>query len=354
MARFSFLFFVTILIEQASEIFLVPQAAYAEESALENMSRQIQAGQPFKYEVNIRKSLELQKDFGNPALSYRTLDRLYGKIEKKVKPKSKYNKKEAIETLKTIGSVLKKEGNFEYRKNILLIEGLKRQKDGKRLIDCDDYSSLYLVAGERLGLSLAPVYASNHLFLVCRLDDSTRFYWEPTLGAEKDDDFYREWLNIPDDCGYPKILSENEFEAIQFCNLGAAWFDKGDYKKAAEFFGQAVELNPNYAEAFNNLGAAYARQGKLDLAMGYYEQAVALNPNYAVAFSNTGVAFYRLGHLQKAVEYFEKAIEVNPQYERAYNYKFAVLMKNGERQKAFEFVNKTRERNPSSSPQSKN
>ena len=341
--RISVVFTGVAIAEQALEVFLTPQVVYAEESHQQILPEQVNAGHQHKYEIKIRESLDLQKDFGNPASSFQTLDHLLGKIEKKIKPRSKYNKREAIKALKVISCVLKEEGNFEYRRNKLLIEGLKRQKNGKRFIDCDDYSSIYLVAGERLGLPLELVYAPKHVFLMCRLNDSTHFYWEPTIATEKDVGFYKDWLNIPEESDYPKILSEKEFEALQFCNLGVAWYEKGDYGKSIEYSKEAIRLNPNSAVAFNNLGVAYAKQGQSDKAMECYKRATSINPNYATAFSNTGVAFYRLGYFEKAVEYFEKAIEADPKYDRAYGYKVAVLMKKGERNKAFRFLNKIHE-----------
>lgn len=326
--------------ELAIAVFLSPQPVHAEESQLQEPVKQLKAGHHNRYEVKVRESLESQKEFGNPASALQTLDHLFGKIEMKVRPRAKYNKEEAIEALKVIDGVLKEEGKFEYRINNLLIEGLKKQKDGKRFIDCDDYSSIYLFAGERLGLSLEPVYIPKHVFLRCILDDYTSFYWEPTIASEKDAGFYRDLLNITDENSYPKILNEKEFEAIHFCNLGVAWYEKGDYAKVIEYSERAIRLDPKYAVAFNNLGAAYAKQGNLDVAMECYKKAASINPNYAAAFSNIGVAFYRLGSLQKAVEYFEKAIELDPQFDQAYDNKVIVLMENGERNRALSFVNK--------------
>jgi len=327
----------------AIAVFLSPQPVCAEESHQQKLVKKLKAGHQQKYDMKIRESLQSQKEFGNPASALQTLDLLFGEIEKKVKAREKYNKKEAIETLRVIDGVLKEEGKFEYRKNKLLIEGLKRQENGKRFIDCDDYSSIYLFAGERLGLSLEPVYVPKHVFLRCRLDDHTSFYWEPTIAAEMDVGFYKDWLNIPDESIYPKILDEKEFEAIHFCNLGTAWYEKGDYAKVIEYSERAITLDPKYAVAFNNLGAAYAKQGNLDVAMECYKKATSINPNYATALSNIGVTFYRLGYLQRAVEYFEKAIEVDPEFDRAYNNKVVVLIKKGEHNRALNFVNKIRD-----------
>jgi len=263
-------------------------------------------------------------------------------IKGKIKAKSHYNKKEAIRVLKVIGNVLKEEGNFEYGKNRLLIEGLEKQKNGKRFIDCDDYSSIYLAAAESLGLFLEPVYAPKHIFLRCRLNDCMDFYWEPTLASEKDFYFYKDWLNIAEDSGYPKVLNEKEFQAIQFCNLGVAWYENGDYEKAIEYYKRAVILNPDFIEALNNLGVAYAKQGDYGKAIECYTEAIRKNPYYATPFSNIGVAFYRMGYLQKSVDYFEKAIEADPRYRRAYVYKVSVLIKKGDYKTAFKFLKRIR------------
>jgi len=325
--------------ELAIAAFLSPQPAHGEENYPQKLVKYREARHQNRYEVKVRKSLESQKEFGNLTSALQTLDHLFGKIEMKVRPRAKYNKEEAIEALKVIDGVLKEEGKFEYRRNNLLIEGLKKQENGKRFIDCDDYSSIYLFAGERLGLSLEPVYVPKHVFLKCILDDYTSFYWEPTIASEKDAGFYRDWLNIPDKNSYPKVLDEKEFAAIHFCNLGVAWYEKGDYAKVIEYSERATKLNPKYAVAFNNLGVAHAKQGNLDVAMECYKKATSINPNYAAAFSNIGVTFYRLGFLEKAVECFEKAIELDPHYDRAYDNKVIVLMENGERNRALSFVN---------------
>jgi len=332
-----------VIAELAIAVFLSPQPVRSEEIHPQKLVKQLRAGRQNRYGVKIRESLESQKEFGNPASALQTLDHLSGKIEMKVRPRAKYNKEEAIEALKVIDGVLKEEGKFEYRKNKLLIEGLKKQEDGKRFIDCDDYSSIYLFAGERLGLSLEPVYIPKHVFLRCVLDDYTSFYWEPTIASEKDAGFYRDWLNIPDENSHPEVLNEKEFEAIHFCNLGIAWYEKGDYAKVIEYSERAIRLNPKYAVAFNNLGAAHAKQGNLDVAMECYKKATSINPNYAAAFSNIGVTFYRLGFIEKAVECFEKAIELDPNFDRAYNNKVIALMENGERNRALSFVNEIHE-----------
>ena len=327
---------------QALGVFFSPQLLLAEDNHQQALAKQIMLKQRSKYDLRIRETLNLQKDFGNPASALQVLDHLFGVIKRKIKAKSQYNKEEAIRVLEVIGNVLKEEGNFEYGKNRLLIEGLEKQKNGKRFIDCDDYSSIYLAAAENLGLFLEPVYVPKHVFLRCKLKDNEDFYWEPTLASEKDFYFYKDWLNIAEDSVYPKVLNEREFQAIQFCNLGVAWYENGDYEKAIECYNRSVSLSPDFVEAFNNLGVAYAKQGDYGKAIECYTEATRKNPYYATPFSNIGVAFYRMGYLQEAVGYFEKAIEADPKYKRAYSYKVTVLMKKGDYKTAFKFIKRIR------------
>jgi len=342
--RFSMVTAGIAIAGQALGIIPAPQVVFAEASSQQRLPKKVAANYSYKYSMKIREALDSQKDFGDPVLALQTLDRLCNKIEKKISPNSKLDKEKTIEALNVISRVLKEEGNFEYRKNMLLIEGLKRQKNGKRFIDCDDYSSIYLITGERLGLHLVPVYADKHVFLKCRLYNNTHFFWEPTIAAEKDIGFYQDWLNIAKENGYPKVLNEIEFEAIHFCNLGVAWYEEGDFERAIEHYKRALWLNPNYEAAYNNLGVAYAKQGDFGKAIECYKKAAILKPNFAAAYNNTGVAFYKLGYLEKAIEYFEKANDADPKYSRANDYKIAVLVKMGEREKAFKFIKEIQEK----------
>ena len=54
----------------------------------------------------------------------------------------------------------------------------------------------------------------------------------------------------------------------------------GQTDHAIEFFGKAIEIQPNYPEALNNLSAAYREKGMLDLALQCCESAIRVNSKY--------------------------------------------------------------------------
>jgi len=254
--------------------FLSSHPINPEETSQKKLNFSTNENQPNVYDLNIRASLQRQKDFGDPDSAYRTLEQMFSKLKKEIQPKPKYNKQEALKILNTIGSILKEYGHFECKSNRLLIEELNKEKNGKKFLDCDDYSSIYLAAAEQLGLPLEPVYFPAHVFLRCELSDSRNFYWEPTIAAETNMSYYKKRMNIPENSYYPKILNEKQFEAIKLCDLGTAWFKKEDYQRAIGYFQKALESNSEFAPALNNLGAAHAKQGNYGKALECYREAI--------------------------------------------------------------------------------
>jgi tetratricopeptide (TPR) repeat protein len=339
-----FVLVFAFLAEPAVILFSGAQKIYAEEIPRRKQQRLETSSLGSNYVARVYHVLDAQKDFGNLSEAHQTLNDLLGRIERKLSPKSKYNKKNAIKALKMIGTMLKREGHFECRENNLLIQGLEKEAAGKRYIDCDDYATIYLLAGESIGLSLKPVYAAGHMFLICSLEDNASFYWEPSVTAEKDWIFYKDWLNIADNSIYPKVLNEKEFEAVHSCNLGVAWHEKRDYSSAIKYYKNAIRQHPEFAEAYNNLGVAYAKLGNYDKALECYQKAVSMNSNYMDCLLNMGIAFHKLGCFKEAVEFYEKAIEVEPENEKAYRYAYIALVKTQDQVKAAEFINRIHDR----------
>ena len=92
-----------------------------------------------------------------------------------------------------------------------------------------------------------------------------------------------------------------------------------DYQKAIQLYSEAIELNPNFAEAYSNRGYAKYLLGEEENALQDYDKAIELNPNLSEAYNNRGNAKESLGDENGALEDFDKAIELNPDYANAYN-----------------------------------
>jgi len=332
----------TMMILLLSAGFLTSAPIHSEDISKNESTLKTQEIRTNVYDLNIRESLLRQKDFGNPEMAFRNLDRIIEQIKAKVPPRSQYNKDSALEALNSIARILSEEENFEYRKNRLLIEELNKDRQSKKYLDCDDSSSIYLAAGEHIGLSLKPVYFPDHVFLKCEPDDGSSFFWEPTMAVESELQFYRLWTNASLDGGFPIVLDEIQLEAIQLSDLGVAWYYKENYQKASEYFQKSLEANSEFGTAYNNLGASLAKQGKLGDALDCYQSAIDKNPNNSTAFLNSGVAFFRMGDFQQSITFFDKTLEMNPSSRKANLYKYRILVANGKSRRAVRLLNQLR------------
>jgi tetratricopeptide (TPR) repeat protein len=100
-------------------------------------------------------------------------------------------------------------------------------------------------------------------------------------------------------------------------NLGALLMQKGQVDEAIPHFQQALEINPEYAEARYNLGLSFYNEGRMDKAIGEYQQALKIQPEYAEAGCGMANAFLQQGKVDAAIAQYEKVLETSPGYAEA-------------------------------------
>jgi tetratricopeptide (TPR) repeat protein len=108
-------------------------------------------------------------------------------------------------------------------------------------------------------------------------------------------------------------------------SIVSAYYDLGMFGNAAKIIDNAIEINPQYADAWNNKGAALAEQGNYDEAIKSFDKALDINPQYADAWNNKGLAFVNQKNYDEAIKSFDKALDINPQYARVWYNRGAVL-----------------------------
>ena len=88
------------------------------------------------------------------------------------------------------------------------------------------------------------------------------------------------------------ISNSNNYKTAQthfYIGLSYQQEKKGRYEEAIKEYNQAIELNPNFAEAYNNRGNAKHELRRYEEAIKDYDQAIELNPNFAEAHNNRGL-----------------------------------------------------------------
>jgi Flp pilus assembly protein TadD len=94
-----------------------------------------------------------------------------------------------------------------------------------------------------------------------------------------------------------------------YVNIGAIYFETGQYDKAIDPLMKSIAIRPSYP-GYVNLGAAYFGLGRFDDAAKAYQEAIKLDPEQQVVWGDLGAALYYSGKKDQAVGPHRKAIEL--------------------------------------------
>jgi tetratricopeptide (TPR) repeat protein len=131
-------------------------------------------------------------------------------------------------------------------------------------------------------------------------------------------------------------VQEKELTAQQWFERG---FDTKDLDEKVRFYGQAIRLNRDFAEALNNRGFARHAKGDLEGALSDYNEAIRLKRNYAVGFLNRGITRKAKGDMEGALQDYNEAIRLKPDYATAFNNRADLKRLKGDLQDAFQDAN---------------
>ena len=101
-------------------------------------------------------------------------------------------------------------------------------------------------------------------------------------------------------------------EALKEYDKGQKAARKGDHALALDHFQQAVDADPEFADAYNNLGAAQAALGRLDDAAAEFQKAVDLVPDHSQAIANLSIVLCKLKRFDEAAAAARKALRLDP------------------------------------------
>ncbi|HEV3333957.1 MAG TPA: tetratricopeptide repeat protein [Bryobacteraceae bacterium] len=98
---------------------------------------------------------------------------------------------------------------------------------------------------------------------------------------------------------------------------GLEYYQKGyeqNYRKAAELFEKALEIDPTYSQAAFYLGLTYNALFDQDKAQEYYKKAIAIDPDYLEAHANYGGMLLDIGSVDEAIRQFNIVLQREPNH----------------------------------------
>jgi tetratricopeptide (TPR) repeat protein len=124
-------------------------------------------------------------------------------------------------------------------------------------------------------------------------------------------------------------LGEDPHRVWLYLRLGKVYLDEGNGDKAANFFRQALQINPASPEAHWYLATVLQGQGRLDEAIREYQEVFRINPDDFSAHHNLGVALVAQGKLEEAITHLSEAVRLGPNNPNAHRNLARALAKLG-------------------------
>ncbi|TWT98259.1 tetratricopeptide repeat protein [Stieleria varia] len=125
-----------------------------------------------------------------------------------------------------------------------------------------------------------------------------------------------------------------------FIANGRLWESTGNLEKAMTSYAQALEKDPDNADALSMVGRLHFRQGNHEQAVDFFSRAVKRKPDEAALQHDLGVAMSRMGNMDGASSHLTRALELEPGTSRYANSLASVRFDAGDAAGALDVLSK--------------
>ncbi|BAY43874.1 serine/threonine protein kinase [Scytonema sp. HK-05] len=115
---------------------------------------------------------------------------------------------------------------------------------------------------------------------------------------------------LPTSSTHPSISSTPGITAKFFYNRGLDKYNSKDYQEAIEYFGLALNIDSNHAEAYDNRGRAYYWLKNYQAAIENFTSVIKLKGDNANAYSWRAFSYHALREYQPAIEDYTEFIRL--------------------------------------------
>jgi tetratricopeptide (TPR) repeat protein len=109
-----------------------------------------------------------------------------------------------------------------------------------------------------------------------------------------------------------RIVPPPKSNAESYLDEGNVLFNVGQYERAIESYGRAIDLDPGIVAGYYNRANARTRAGDLEGALADYDLALEREPHDADALNNRGMLHLYRGNYAHALSDFDAAIALDP------------------------------------------
>jgi len=156
-------------------------------------------------------------------------------------------------------------------------------------------------------------HPQNALKILIKINDKLpeKYYLKFYIGAsylslreyKKALDYFKDALNLNP--------AKQDIASI-YSYMGVCLKELEKYKEALEILTKGAEEDNKRTDIYNLMGACCFKLKKYDSAIEYFEKVISINPSTAIDYANIGSCYREKGNIEKAIEYYQITLEIDP------------------------------------------
>lgn len=105
-------------------------------------------------------------------------------------------------------------------------------------------------------------------------------------------------------------VNTNPQDADALLNLGNAFFNEQQYDSARFYYDRCLTVDPSYKEALYNIAMSWSNQQNYTEAVSTLQRCLQQNPDYGEAMQLMGNCLYMQDQKDQALQYFQRAYDI--------------------------------------------
>jgi cytochrome c-type biogenesis protein CcmH/NrfG len=118
-----------------------------------------------------------------------------------------------------------------------------------------------------------------------------------------------------EEASFKSRLAANPRDSHAMIHLGNLYYDHGRHSDAVEWYGKALEVDPNNVSVRTDRGTSLWNLGQADAALAEFGKSLEVNPTHPQTLYNMGVVYLNgKNNVEEARKAWQRLLASNPDY----------------------------------------
>ncbi len=120
---------------------------------------------------------------------------------------------------------------------------------------------------------------------------------------------------LQNEASLKSMINSNPRDVSALIQLGNLYYDNNKFSDAVQWYGKALEIDPNNVSVRTDRGTCFWSMGQADAAIAEFQKSLQVNPTHPQTLFNLGIVYlHGKNDMNEARKAWEKLLSTNPDY----------------------------------------